>query len=186
MMKKNIWITFGIVMLGGGLCLAQTEQPSLAELAKRNKTASKGVKTFTDADLPSRKADATETVVPAAAAQSASHGTTDATGVSPEKKENAKQMGPATKDSPAVAELKKQIASYQQDEDMWKKSAKRYEDLLTDETNDFRRQTYTEAMENDKKNIAFYQEKLGQAQTELVNAQKTGSSGPSTGATAQP
>jgi len=183
MMKNNIWVTFGIVILGSGLCLAQSDPPSLGELAKRNKTTSKAEKVFTDADLPSRKAEATETVVPAA--QNASHEATAAAG-SPDKQESAKQTGPATKDSPAVAELKKQIASYQQDEDMWKKSASRYESLLADETNDFRRETYQGALDNDRKNIAFYQEKIDQAQSALANAQKSGSSAPSTGSTGQP
>ena len=183
MMKNNIWVTFGIVILGSGLCLAQSDPPSLGELAKRNKTTSKAEKVFTDADLPSRKAEATEAVVPAA--QNASHEATAAAG-SPDKKESAKQTGPATKDSPAVAELKKQIASYQQDEDMWKKSASRYESLLADETNDFRRETYQGALDNDRKNIAFYQEKIDQAQSALANAQKSGSSAPSTGSTGQP
>ena len=184
MMTNNIWVTFGIVLLGSGLCLAQSDPPSLGELAKRNKTTSKAEKVFTDADLPSRKAEATEAVVPAAA-QNASHEATAAAG-SPDKKESAKQTGPATKDSPAVAELKKQIASYQQDEDMWKKSASRYESLLADETNDFRRETYQGALDNDRKNVAFYQEKIDQAQSALANAQKSGSSAPSASSTGQP
>ncbi|MGZ4890177.1 MAG: hypothetical protein ACXWBH_13425 [Candidatus Angelobacter sp.] len=185
-MKKNIWVTFGIVLLGGGLCLAQSEQPSLGELAKQKKTARKAAKTFTEADLPGAKANTKETAIAAPAVQDASRETTGSTVVSAEKKENAKQTGPATKDAPAVAQLKKQIETYQQDRDTWQESAKRYEALLANETNDFRRQTYEDALENDKKNVAFYQEKLGQAQTELANQQKTAPSGSSAGAPAQP
>lgn len=86
-------------------------------------------------------------------------------------------------------ELKKQVESYQQERDVWKSSAKRYEDLLANETNDFRRQMYQEAAENDKKNVALYQEKADQAQSELVDLQKTarpGPSGASAGAASQP
>jgi hypothetical protein len=84
-----------------------------------------------------------------------------------------------------VAELKKQVESYQQERDAWKTSAKRYEALLANETNDFRRQMYQDALENDKKNIAFYQQKLDQTQSELVNAQKPVSSGSSGGGASQ-
>ncbi len=38
-----------------------------------------------------------------------------------------------------MAELKKQAESYQQERDTWSSSAKRYEALLENETNDFRR-----------------------------------------------
>jgi hypothetical protein len=183
-MSKNIWVVLGLVMLGGGMCLGQTEQPSLAELAKQNKSASKAVKTFTEADLPSTRANVTETAPPVA--QSASSETTGSADVSDGKKASPKQTRPESKDAPAVAELKKQIDSYKQDEDMWKKSAKRYEDLLANETNDFRRQTYTEAMENDKKNIAFYQQKVDQSEAALSTAQKTASSSSSNSSASPP
>lgn len=185
-MNKNIWATLGIIMLGGGMCLGQTEQPSLAELAKQSKATSKALKTFTEADLPSTTASITEKVIAAPVAQSASSETTRSTDVSDGKKVGPKQTRPGTKDPPEVAKLKNRIDSYRQDEDMWKKSAKRYEDLLANETNDFRRQTYAEAMENDKKNIAFYQEKVDQTEAALSNAQKTASSSSSASPPGQP
>jgi hypothetical protein len=185
-MNKSIWVILGIVLLGGGTCLAQSEQPSLAELAKRNKVERKAAKTFTEADLPGTRANTTETAVAGPGSKNASHETTGAADVSDGKKASTKETRPATKDAPAVAELKKKIESYQQNEDMWKKSAQRYEDLLANEKNDFRRETYEGAMENDKKNAAFYQEKLSQAQTDLMNAEKPSPSGSSAGAPAQP
>jgi hypothetical protein len=186
MMKTSFLMTFGIALLGCGMCLAQSEQPSLAELAKENKNAHKGGKTFTDADLPSTRAGATVTVTAAPAGQAASNETTQSTVASAEKKEHAKEASAAGKDRPAVAELKRQIESYQQEQDVWKSSVKRYEELLSNETNDFRRQMYEDALQNDKKNVVFYQEKLDQAKTELVNAQKGTPSGASAGAAAQP
>jgi hypothetical protein len=184
-MNKNFWMTLGITLLGCGMCLAQSQQPSLAELAKESKTAHKQGKTFTEADLPSTSAKVPETVTAAPAGHAASNETTRSTDLATGKKDIAKEAGPA-KDRPAVAELKKQIESYQQERDVWKTSARRYEDLLSNETNDFRRQMYTDALENDKKNLMFYQEKLDQAETELVNAQKAAPSGASAGAATQP
>jgi hypothetical protein len=185
LMKKSFWMILGTMVLSGGMCLAQSEQPSLAELAKENKAARKAVKTFTEADLPSTRANATETVTAASAAQAASAATSSSAG-STEKKDSAKDAGATSKDRPAVAELKKQAESYQQERDTWKDSAKRYEALLENETNDFRRQMYQNAIENDKKNTAFYQNKLDQAQTELVNMQKTAPSGAAASPSAQP
>ncbi len=177
-MKKMLWITLGTMLLGAGMCRAQNEQPSLADLARQNKAAHKRVKTFTEADLSGSRANATDTTAAASAAQAATGASTAAPVASQEKKDDAKEAGPVSKGSPAVAELKRQIDSYQQQRDTWKSSAKRYEALLANETSDFRRQMYEDAIENDKKNIAFFQQKLDQAQTELVNAQKA-ASGPS-------
>ena len=185
-MKKILWMTCGITLMGCGMCLAQSEQPSLAELAKQNKAARKAVKTFTETDLPGTRANATETVTAASAAQAASSAATSSTAGSTEKKDNAKDAGATSKDRPAVAELKKQAESYQQERDTWSSSAKRYEALLENETNDFRRKMYQDAIENDKKNTAFYQNKLDQAQTELVNIQKTAPSGAAASPAAQP
>jgi hypothetical protein len=175
-MKKCLWMMVGILLLGSAIGFAQDESPSLGELAKKTKTTRKPEKFYTDADLPSRPADSGKTANVAPAANTAGDKTSGQPTASMQANGSTKKQGPASNDSHAVAELKKQIESYQQDEDMWKKSAKRYEDLLTNETNDFRRQTYEEALENDQKNAALYQQKVDQAQTALSNAQKTTSS----------
>jgi hypothetical protein len=183
-MKNSFWMMAGITLLGGGMCLAQSEQPSLAELAKQNKSARKGGKIFTEADLPRASASAAESG-PAVTSAHTANATTSSTVVSADKKDNGKETVPSTK----ATEMKKQVESYQQERDMWKNSAKRYEDLLANETNDFRRQIYQEAAENDKKNAALYQGKADQAQSELVDLQKTARSaspGAPAGAVSQP
>lgn len=183
-MKNTFLMILAIMVFGCGICLSQSEEPSLADLARQNKTAHKAVKTFTEADLPSVSANAAESG-PATSPTHAANETTSSTVVSNDKKDNGKETLPSTK----AAQLKKQVESYQQERDVWKSSAKRYEDLLANETNDFRRQMYQEAAENDKKNAALYQEKADQAQTELVDLQKTARSaspGASAGAVSQP
>jgi hypothetical protein len=182
-MKKS-FLTLGVMLLGCGMCLGQSEEPSLAELARQNKTAHKAAKTFTEADLPSVSASAAQTG-PSTSSAHASAETTGSTVVSTEKKDKAKETAPAAK----AEELKKEVESYQRERDVWKNSAKRYEGLLANETNDFRRQMYQEAAENDKKNATLYQEKADHAQSELVDLQKparSGSSGASAGAASQP
>src|SRR5215472_2360849 len=169
---KNSLTIVGILLLGAGLGLAQSEQPSRGEVAKQNKGPHKAVKTFTDADLPSSSATTADNAV-APAKQSAGSESTSASAAANEKKDDTKNAHETGSGSAKVAELKKQIDSYQQDRDTWKKSAKHYEELLANESSDFRRQTYQDAIENDKKNVAFYQQKIDQAQTDLANAEKS-------------
>lgn len=169
-MKNSLTIT-GILLLGAGLGLAQSDQPSLGELSKQNKKAHKAVKTFTEADLPRSSATASDPAV-APAKQPAGGEPTSASAASTDKKDGAKDAHETAGGGAKVAELKKQIDSYQQERDTWKKSAKRYEDMLAGETTDFRRKMYEDALENDKKNVAFYQQKLDQAQSDLTQAQK--------------
>jgi len=173
---KNSLTIIGIIVLGAGMSLAQSEQPLLGDLAKKNKGVHKDVKTFTEADLPSSSAATVDNKVVAPATQSAGSESTSASAASAEKKDGTKDAHETGSGSAKVAELKKQIDSYQQERDTWKKSVKRYEDLLANETVDFRRKTYEDAIENDKKNVVFYQQKLDQAQSDLTTAQKTASS----------
>ncbi|MGC2743225.1 MAG: hypothetical protein WA672_08555 [Candidatus Angelobacter sp.] len=189
-MKKCFWMMVGITLLGSTIAFAQDEPPSLGELAakqkKQNKTTRKPEKFYTEADLPSRPAATGKAASVAPAANTSGDKTSGQPTASTQGNDSTKKPGPASNDSHAVAELKKQIESYQQNEDMWKKSAQRYEDLLANETNDFRRQTYEEALENDRKNAALYQQKVDQAQTALSNAQKTASSSSSSSSASPP
>lgn len=183
-MNKSAIAIIGAVLLGAGMCVAQDQQPSLGDLAKQTKAAHKNVKTFTEADLPRSSTNNADSTPASSVAQPVNAATADAAGASTEKKDGAKAAAPTSKDSPAVAELKKQVVSYQQERDTWKKSAERYQGLLANETSDFRRKMYEDAIENDQKNVAFYQQQLDQAQTALVNTQKGSSASTNAPATA--
>ena len=84
---------------------------------------------------------------------------------------------PASKDAPEVAELKQKLSTYKQQQDGWKQSAKKYEDLLANETSDFRRQMYQDALQGDKQNVQVMQDKIDQAQSDLEKAEKSSSQG---------
>jgi len=71
--------------------------------------------------------------------------------------------------------LKQKLSSYKQEQDGWKQSAKKYEDLLANETSDFRRQMYQEALQGDKQNVQVFQNKIDQAQTDLAKAEQASS-----------
>src|SRR5262249_49987500 len=83
----------------------------------------------------------------------------------------------ATKDSPEVAELKNKISSLKAEQDGWKQAVKRNQDLLANETSDFRRQMYQDALDGDKSNVQTYQDKIDQAQADLAKAENSKQSG---------
>jgi hypothetical protein len=169
---KNVLAAALFLMIAGGVCLGQSEPQSLGELAKRNRADKKAAVVFTDEDIRSSRgvisvvgdeSDRTDTP-PASSSSQKKAGDASQAGT-------AKQAGPA-KDSSQVAELKKKLDSYKQEQQGWKDSAKKYEDQLANETSDFRRATYQEALDNDKKNVANLQQKIDQANADLAAAQR--------------
>jgi hypothetical protein len=182
-MKKLIFGTLALLLAAGGACLAQSAQPSLGELAKQRRDEKKTAKVFTNEDVATyHPPDASENSRPAAspsasAGASASTGGQDKTGTKKDSagKDAVVKEAAAGKDSPEVAELKQKLSSYREQEEGWKKSAKRYQDLLATETSDFRRQMYQDALQGDQQNIQLFQDKIDQAQADLAKAEKNSS-----------
>lgn len=185
-MKKYVFATLIFLLAACGACVAQSDQPTLGELAKKHRQEEKSLavkaKVFTNEDVA--------TSAPSPQAQSApavSSSTTGGTGApassttdkpkSADKAADAGKSPAASKDSPEVAELKQKLNSYKQQQDGWKQSAKRNEDLLANETSDFRRQMYQDAMQGDKQNVQAMQDKIDQAQSDLEKAEKASSQG---------
>jgi hypothetical protein len=178
-MKHFIFAAMCCLLLAGGACFAQSAEPSLADLAKERHVTKKASRTITNDDIATTTPQTSNEqsaakVAPGAAGSSAA---ASSSGKSAEKAENGKNNSSASKDAPAVAELRKKLDSYKEQQDGWKRSAKRYEDLLANETSDFRRQMYQDALESDKHNVAFFQEKIDQTQADLAKAQKGAASG---------
>ncbi len=175
-MKKSIYPMLIFVLAVGGACAAQTDQPSLGDLAKQSRQEKKVAKVLTNDDVatvrPQTTAQASKTDNVTSAAPAASQADTK----SPDKaKDTQKTASAAPKDPPEVAELKQKLSSYKQEQAGWKQSAKKYEDLMANETSDFRRQMYEDALEGDKQNVEIYQEKIDQAQADLTKAEKSSS-----------
>ena len=172
-MKYFVLVAICCLLLRGGACSAQMAQPSLADLARERHSRGKASRIITNDDIATTTPQTgnEQATVKAAAATSSS-------GKPAEEKAVSASSGSSTsKDSPAVAELRKKLDTYKEQQDSWKRSAKRYEDLLANETSDFRRQMYQDALESDKRNVAFFQEKIDQTQADLAKAQKTAAPG---------
>jgi hypothetical protein len=172
-MKKYRYMTVIFLLTAGGACVAQSDQPSLGDLAKQHRQEKKVVKVLTNDDVATVSP---ETPAQAAKADNApsSAPTASETGVkSPEKTKDAATNVSAPKDPPQVAELKQKLTSYKDEQEGWKRTAKKYEDLLATEKSEFRRQMYEEALQGDKQNVEIFQNKIDQAQADLAKAEKS-------------
>lgn len=179
-MRKSVFGILAFALAAGGACLAQSQQePSLGELAKQHRDEKKPVKVFTNEDVatsaPSAPAEAPKTAAAPALSGDTKAGEKDEAKAADKKESAGKDSD--SKDSPQVAELKQKLSSYKEQQEGWKKSAKRYQDLLATETSDFRRQMYQDALEGDQHNVELYQNKIDQAQADLAKAEKAESSG---------
>jgi hypothetical protein len=166
--------TLIFLLAAGGACVAQSDQPSLGDLAKQHRQEKKVVKVLTNDDVatvtPDTQAQTTKADMPSAATATAP----EAAVKGPEKAKDAAKNAP--KDPPAVAELKQKLTSYKAEQEGWKRTAKKYEDLLATETSDFRRQMYEEALQGDRQNVEIFQNKIDQTQADLSKAEKSSSS----------
>ncbi len=171
-MKTILCLTTLFLMTGSVTCFAQSDSPSLAEIARQNQTGKKAARVFTD-DNTQRTAPPVEdrkTIV----ADTAS-----------DQKKDTRSTSPASKDTTRAAELQKTLDSLKQNQAGWSKSAKDYENKLANETSDFRRQVYLEALENDRKNVESYQGQINDAQAALTRARAAAASSQNSGVKTQ-
>jgi precorrin-2 methylase len=136
-------------------------------LARQNKAHKKAVKVLTEDDIRSMPATGVSVV-----GSVAKDGATDATSPAKTVAGVPSKGAAASKSAAPVSELKKALLSCKEQQESWKRSAQHYEELLANETNDFRRQMYQDALENDRKNAALFQKKAEQLQDDLAAAEK--------------
>lgn len=175
MLKRSATIAF-FLLVTAGLCLAQSESPSLADLARKSRSGKKPATTLATVNLTEdnfvRRAPvepkSIASVSAADAKASAGEKQSDATGGSAkpasgnEKSTKADELKKA--EDLKKEELKKQLDSYKATRDAWSQSANRYENLLANETDEFRRQMYQDALDNDRQNVSVYQKKIDEVE----------------------
>jgi len=176
--KKAVLILGMFLLAVAGACLAQSDQPqSLGDLAKKKKPEKKAVLVLNEEDLP-------PSALPSDDEQNGSDSEAAGNALSADTGKADKANKQMNKDAGApksaeqrTTELKEKLSRYQKEEDVWKQSAKHYEDLIANEPSEFRRQMYQDSLNNDKHNAALYQQKIDQIQSELAKPQpKTESS----------
>ena len=177
-MSKTFNCAVLFLLISGTACIAQSDQPSLGDLARKHRGEVKQVKTLTNEDVATVQPSAptsSAASTPAASGAALPDGGSSKT----EAKEDSKKSEPAsaaTKDAPEVAELKNKISSYKTEQDGWKRAAKRNQDLLANEKDDFRRQMYQDRLQGDQDNVQLFQDRIDQAQSDLAKAEKPSSS----------
>jgi hypothetical protein len=166
--KKSVLILAVVVAVLGAGCFAQSDQPSLADLAKQKKSTKKAVLKLSDEDFPppSRTASDDSAARPSTSATAKAANKTDTPG-----KQSKSTTDVAASGDKRVNELKEKLGSYQKEEQVWKDSMKHYEELIVNEPSDFRRQMYQDALDNDKHNAALYHQKVEEIQNELAKPQ---------------
>jgi hypothetical protein len=167
-MKHYCSHLFWFVFVIGGACLAQSDNVSLGDLARKNQTHGKSVMVFDDENT--RRTSASNDT---ASTSASSKTTITRPAAGPETAKAEAKNSAAGPGGGQVDKLKKQLDSLKQQQSVWSKSAKEYEEKLVNETSDFRRQVYEEALDNDKQNVQLYQQKIDQVQTELNKAQES-------------
>ena len=174
-MKHYHCCIFLFVVVFAAGCLAQSDEVSLGDLARRNKAHGKPVMVFND-DNTQRTAVSDDSSTSTGSPNKASAGQMAASQAADAKKADGKSSASS---SNQADKLKKELDSLKQQQTVWSNSAKGYQDKLANETSDFRRQTYEEALHNDQSNVQIYQRKIDQVQNELNKEQQASStSGP--------
>jgi hypothetical protein len=163
-------------LLAAGVCVAQSEQqPSLGDLARKHEGSNKRpTKTFTNDDVATQHSSAPQENSAASSPALSNTAVTPNASAKADTKADNKKSEPATgaKDTPEIAELKSKINSYRAEQDNWKHSATRYQNLLATETSEFRRQMYQDALEGDQNNVQVFQNKIDEAQADLARAEQ--------------
>lgn len=168
-MQKTIWIRTALLIALASPALAQSGEPSLADIAHKDRDQQKHV--ITNDDFPA--ADTLDSSGSSAKPDDAR----PSTAAGSDKKKDAGKTGASKDNKPEdVAELKKKLESYKQQQDMWTHSADQYQEKLSRETSEFRRDVYQRAMENDLHNAELMKKKISQVEAQIASAPPSSSS----------
>ena len=176
-MTKYIAATL-FTLVTAGICAGQSQPDSLGEVARRNNHGKKAVLVVTEDNISS--IGGTVSVVGSEQVQSS----TPSTSAAPKKMADNTPAAPSARTA-EVADLKKKLDGYKQELEGWKQGVKHYQELLATEGDEFRRQTYQTALENDRINMTRSQQQIDEAQAALAKAQQA-SSAPAAAGTGTP
>jgi len=155
-----------LLILCGGLGWAQSDSQSLGDVAKKTKeqeaTAKKSAKVYTDDDLPKSSSGSTNAPAPsspdnAAATPSANEAKPPADASA--KAADASASGGDNAAKPQSSEdAKQKLDALKADEDGSKKVVQHLQELLANETDEHRREIYTNALKHGQDHLAEVQQ----------------------------
>jgi hypothetical protein len=176
-MTKTFWTIAGFLLIACSAGVAQSDQPSVAEIAKQSRESKKTAKVLTEDDIPQARPAAASPAGASVKDGSANATSSAQTGSAQTGASGAGKPTAAGKSVALLNELKDALSSSVAQRDGWQRSAQRFEELLAKETDAFRRQMYQDALDGDRKNAALYQKKIDQLQADLAAAQKASAQG---------
>jgi len=182
---KAYWWKAGFVLLAlSGYALAQSDAPSLADIARQTREGKKKTAVvLSDEDQRfSRSATADTT----SAAPNTVVPSPQSTAAETSRKSDATKPAPPpdAKGASAANSAKQKLERYKSEIESWKGIAKRDQELLEKETVPFRQQMYQDALDGDRQTMSFFQQKADEAQQELAKPQSKADSSADTGTAA--
>jgi len=164
-------------LLGGGMVWAQSEGPSLGELArKKKKDDKKSTHVYSDENLPKAGADfggtstAGSSAAPASGSGSSEAAAAEGSATTPAAGDGAKTGEP----SPDLAAAQEKLETAQKDEQSLRNNIKRLEEQLAAETKESRREMYQTALERAQENLAEYMRRREIAEQDAAAAEAAG------------
>jgi hypothetical protein len=178
---KAYWLKATLFLLVvSGYALAQSNAPSLGDIARQNRgKKKKATIVLSDDDQRfSRSATSSMTSSSAPSAPPAEPTTANSSSAKPlSKNETDKSASPPrAKDAPASTSAGQKLDFYKSELEAWKTITKRDEDSLAKETVPFRQQMYQDALDGDRRTMAAFKEKIDQMEKETAKDQKNDSS----------
>lgn len=173
-MRLSSIVTAALLAVGSSGCLfAQNEPQSLAEVAK-HQTAKKPVIELTDDNFSRSKIeDKAATSVTSNSVPVTSTSSVVPTPAQDKSTAASKKLAASPAEVKDVKHLEEELAGYRQQEETWNNSAADYEQKLSKEPSEFRRNTYREALENDQQNVDFFRQKIRQTEDQLDQAKES-------------
>jgi hypothetical protein len=184
-MKAYWWKASLFLLALSGYALAQSDAPSLADIARQTREGKK--KTAIVLSDEDQRFSRSATVDTTSAAPSTAIASPKSAAVETSLKSGALKPGaPAEAKGPSAATSPKQkLEFYKSELASWKGIAKRDEELLEKETVPFRQQMYQDALDGDRQTMSFFQQKADEAQKELAKPQANAGGSADTGTASQ-
>ncbi len=178
---KSLWMA--VISIAGLMVLSSmavpAQEPSLADVARMNRAARQQKKAATlviDDEAVIASGSVTRPVPAGTETQQSLQNLPQPLALPGQE---GQKPVPGNKISAARAEdecarLKKELDDLKVHEQGWKRSAAAYEEKLAAETSEFRRTMYQDALENDRRNVSFYRQKINEAESKLAEAEAAG------------
>ena len=170
---KAYWCKATLVLVAlSGCALAQSETPSLADIARQTRDGKKKA-AIVLSDEDQRFSRSTTPSTTAAALQAPLASTQSGSAAPSSKSDAVKPATPAEpKGAAAASAAKQKLDFYKSQLDAWKGITRRDEESLAKETVPFRQQMYQDALDGDRQTTTFFQQKLDELQNKIDNSKK--------------